>query len=55
LAGGVPEGELDGAAVDAAVGDVVLEDGRDVVGGEVAEGEDGEEGGFAAGPVADYY
>lgn len=49
----VPEGELYGATVDSAIGNVVLEDCGDIVRGEVTEGEDGEEGGFAAGAVAD--
>ena len=53
LAGRVPERELNVCVVDEDVVDVVFEDGGLVDCWEVAAGEDVEEGGFAAGAVAE--
>lgn len=53
LSSRIPQGQLDVLVVDLDIGDVVLEDGRDVDLRESALGEDNQQTGFTAGTVAD--
>ena len=51
LPGRIPQRKLYGAAIDLAICDIVFKDGRYVVGWEVSEREDTEEGSLATGSV----
>jgi len=53
LAGSIPKGQLDVLAINLDVGDVVLEDGRDVNLRESALGKHDEQTGLSAGSIAD--